>query len=212
MKTLLCVGHNCGGAAAAPGLRLCGRCSHELQAILIELPMIYGDCESTPSPRRNPALQRVSGSRHTTGILLDDEAIATRSSILGFLASWSALVVEERAVTRPARRQPADLTAFLLIHLNWILAHPAAADFAEEILQVTTRACRAAYVRPALRIDLGQCIHPDCDAAMTTTPSSRGGKNAREVRCAAGHTWQPHQWLQLSRRIQQTAQRPGGAA
>ncbi|MBC6456934.1 hypothetical protein [Actinomadura sp. HBU206391] len=212
MNTLLCVRQNCGSGphatrfhrTAAPGLRLCTTCFHELKANLVELPEIYGDCESARPPQRNPTLQRVSGSRQTTGILLDEAAIATRSSILGFLASWSALVADERAVTKPTRRYPADLASFLISHLSWLLAHSAAADFAEEISQLTTRACRTAYTQPALRIDLGQCIHLDCNAAMTTTPPTRDGKRTREVRCTAGHTWQPHQWLQLFHQIERT--------
>jgi hypothetical protein len=211
MNTTLCVGHDCGGRprgtgprrTADPGSRLCISCGHEVKTNLTDLPAIYDNCESALLPRRNPALQRVSGSRQATGILLDEEAITTRAGILGLLASWSALVVDERAVTRPARRHPADLATFLLRHLNWLLAHPAAAEFADEICQTTRHACRSAYTQPVLNLDLGPCIHSGCGADMTATPPTRDGKSAREVRCNAGHAWQPHQWLQLFRHIHQ---------
>lgn len=230
MNSALCVGHKCGRAphasqsrrTAAPGLRLCTTCYHDLKANLIELPEIYDDCESVLHPRRNPTLQRVSGSRQSTGIRLDESAIAARSGIIGSLASWAALVADERPVRKPVHRSPGALADFLLTHLNWLLAHPTAADFAEEISEVTRTARRSAYSSPALRIDLGQCIHSDCNAAMTTVPSARGDRRTREVSCTAGHTWQPHQWLLLSRQIQQSrhtrgataqsSQRPEGAA
>jgi hypothetical protein len=206
------VGHKCGSAphgsrprrTAAPGLRLCTTCYHDLKASLIELPEIYEDCESALQPRRNPTLQRVSGSRQSTGIRLDEAAVTARSGIIGSLASWAALVADERSVTKPVHRAPAVLADFLLTHLNWLLAHPTAADFAEEISRVAHHARRSAYTQPTLRMDLGQCIHPDCNAAMTTAPSARDGRRTREVSCTAGHSWQPHQWLLLSRQIQQT--------
>ncbi|HEY5836057.1 hypothetical protein [Streptomyces sp.] len=219
MNSTLCVGHKCGSLphgsrprrTAAPGLRLCTTCYHDLKANLIELPEIYDDCESVLHPRRNPTLQRVSGSRQSTGIRLDEAAITARSSIIGFLASWAALVADERPVNKPAHRSPGTLADFLLAHLNWLLAHPTAADFAEEISEITHHARRSAYTQPALRMDLGQCIHTDCNAAMTTAPSTRDGRRTREVSCTAGHSWQPHQWLLLSRQIQQTRHGRGSA-
>ncbi|MEW2517871.1 hypothetical protein [Actinacidiphila alni] len=197
---------------AAPGLRLCTSCYHDLKANLLELPEIYDDCESVLHPRRNPTLQRVSGSRQSTGIRLDEAAITARSGIIGFLASWAALVADERAVRKPVRRQPEEMADFLVTHLDWLLAHATAADFAEEISEITHRARRSAYTQPALRMDLGQCIHSGCNAAMSTTPSARDGRRTREVSCTAGHSWQPHQWLLLSRQIQQTRQFARGTA
>lgn len=219
MTSALCVGHKCGNVphgtrprrTAAPGLRLCTTCYHDLKASLIELPGIYDDCESALHPRRNPTLQRVSGSRQSPGIRLDEGAITARSGIVGFLASWSALVADERSVHRPPHRSPDALADFLLTHLNWLLAHATAADFAAEIAELTRHARRSAYTQPALRIDLGQCIHADCNAAMTTSPSACDDRRTREVSCSAGHSWQPHQWLLLSRQIQQTRHARGGA-
>jgi hypothetical protein len=109
------------------------------------------------------------------------------------------------------------MTTFLVRHLNWLLAHPAAGDFAQELAQLTAHARRSAYVQPALR-DLGECIHPDCGATLSTAPG-RGGGRSREVQCTAGHAWQPHQWLQLFRQIHQSrghheqtgAQQAGGS-
>jgi hypothetical protein len=220
MNSSLCVGQKCGSVphgtrsrrTAAPGLRLCTSCYHDLKANLLELPEIYDDCESVLHPRRNPTLQRVSGSRQSTGIRLDEAAITARSCIMGFLASWAALVADERAVRRPVRRRPDEMADFLVVHLNWLLAHPTAGDFAAEISEIAHRARRSAYTQPALRMDLGQCIHSGCSADMTTAPSAPDGRRTREVSCTAGHSWQPHQWLLLSRQIQQTRPFARGAA
>lgn len=210
MTVSLCAGQNCASQwrgmparrIAVSGLRLCVACSRGLRADLVALPGIYADCESALQPRRNPGLQRVSGSRRANGIRLDEEALTSRSAIIGLLASWCALVADERAVTKPARRQPADLAVFLIKHMKWLLAHSAAADFADEVSQVTTQARHSAYTRPAVSLDLGQCIRPDCTAAMSTAPRTRVGGTTRAVGCSAGHTWQPDQWLGLFRQMQ----------
>lgn len=206
MNTPLCERPNCDGRpygsrrrhVSAAGLRLCAACHREIETDLHELPKIHSDCASALPRRRDPALQRVSGSRQASGVLLDEDAMSARSNVLGVLASWCALVADERRMTKPGRRHPAHLTAFLIRHLNWLLAHPAAADFADEISQITAQAQRAAYTRPAAQVVLGQCVHPDCSAPLT--PSSRNGGRSREISCTGGHTWQPHEWLQLFRR------------
>jgi hypothetical protein len=211
MNTPLCVGPNCGslphGAQsrriATHGLRLCTGCYRELKGNLVELPEIYDDCQPTPLPRGNPVVQRVSGTRQTSGILLDEGAIAIRSRILGLLASWAALVADERAITKLPRRRPTELVTFLVKNLSWLLAHPVAASFAEEVYLTTTDARGSVGAQQCPSVDLGRCIHPGCDAKMTTGPSTRNAKPTREVRCAAGHTWLPHQWLQLLHQIRQ---------
>jgi len=216
MSAPFCMSRNCGSplprtdtpGSAAAGPRLCTACRHGVRANLIELPAIYEDCEAALLPRRNPALQRVSGSRPEIGIRLNEESTAARSSILSLLASWSALVADERAVSRPPHRHPAYLAAFLLDHLAWLLAHPAAGDFVEEVSATTARARRAVH-RGDPEIRLGTCITPGCNAVLTARQSTRDSGRTRTIVCNAGHIWQPHQWLQLSRRIGHARNTPG---
>lgn len=205
MTAALCVGPRCLGSTeggrfrrpAVPGLRLCAECRRAVRVGLAELPAIYADCESALVPRRNPTGPRVTGSRRSTGIDLDENTLTARTTILELLSSWSALVADERSVGRPARQDPTGLAAFLLTHLDWLQAHSAAGDFAEEVTRTVARARRLAYQGPAMRVDLGECVLPDCGEAMTTSPAGRGGPRSFEVRCEAGHSWPPHQWLRL---------------
>lgn len=203
MTAALCMGPRCldpdraRRRPAAAGIRLCAECRRGVRTDLAELPAIYADCESALVPRGNATGPRVSGSRRSTGIVLDDDALAARSGIVELLTSWSALVADERSVGRPARHDPQGLSAFLLTHLGWLLAHPAAGDFAEETGRTAAQARRLAYSSPTLRLDLGECVLPDCGEAMTTTAPAGGGPRSFEVRCGAGHSWPPHQWLRL---------------
>jgi hypothetical protein len=130
------------------------------------------------------------------GISLNETAMTARSGIDEVLASWCSLVIDERGVARLAGRSVGELVAFLSGQLPWLLGHVAAADFCEEIDELATTACRAASAEPVLRIDLGECAEPGCRLPV----SASGGSPVPRVSCAGGHTWQPHQWLQIGRR------------
>lgn len=147
MTAALCVGHRClqsatGRRPVAPGLRVCAACRRAVRGDLAELPGLYTECESALVPRRGAPGPRVTGSRGSTGIVLGDDAVAARAGVLELLASWSALVADERSVRRPAGRDPRGLARFLLTNLGWLLAHPAAADFVEELSRATSHARR----------------------------------------------------------------------
>lgn len=185
--------------APDPGPRPCAACGSAVRSCLGELPDIYADCEAALLPRRHGPLRPVGGARRHSGPPLDEGAMATRSRILGTLSSWAALVADERGVGAP-RRRPAELAAFLLGHLDWLLCHPAAGDFVEELLDAAETARRAAYVKPSLVTNLGSCVHPGCARPLSPAPLT-GAKDVGQVRCAAGHTWLPHQWLALMRNL-----------
>lgn len=203
-----CQNGNCRGQTgdqparlAAPGLRLCKVCSAEAVACLAALPDLYADCETALARRPRPALERAGSRRRTTALPIDEAAANARSAILAILAGWSALVADERAVTRPARRQAGELAAFLGRHADWLLAHPAAGEFAAEIGAVTQAARRAADPRNEQRILLGRCPHRGCTETVYATRVVGEAGGSRNVRCDAGHSWRPHQWLLLSRQL-----------
>ncbi|WP_171166000.1 hypothetical protein [Streptomyces sp. I05A-00742] len=193
-----------------------------MQLALGELPEIYADCEAALLPRRQSLLRPVGcGTRRTSGPPLDEEAMATRSDILGILSSWAALVADERKTGAP-RRRPDALAAFLLTHLNWLLAHTAAKDFMEEILDTTENARRSACVKASLAtVRLGRCVLPGCEEPLSPAPASDRAagnrktgehRNTTHVRCAAGHTWLPHQWLELLRELRKSRHPAEGVA
>jgi hypothetical protein len=203
-----CQDGNCPGQAddrparlAAPGLRLCDACGAKALACLAALPGLYADCETALARRPRPGLGRTGPRRRTTALPIDEAAANARSAILTVLACWSALVADERAVTRPARRQAGELAAFLGRHADWLLAHPAAGEFAAEIGAVTKAARQAVHPRNEQRVLLGQCPHRGCAEAVFATRVSGEPSGSRDVRCDADHSWPPHQWLLLSRQL-----------
>lgn len=110
-----CAAARCGRAARTRS-RLCVPCRDGLAEHLRDLPGLYSAVEHSRTP----------------GTPLSVRAIGARTAIRGVLAAWAHLVVGGRAVPRPVR-SVTGMAEFLHRHLDWLGAHPAAAEIAEEI-------------------------------------------------------------------------------
>ena len=203
-RTELCIGKRCGGGRktlrlGTNNLRVCRSCYAQVEAELRELPRLYHGLAQVmlPSPQR--PFQRIKGARSASGIRINEDASSGRSEILGFLRSWSALVADEVSVRKPASHDCNSLTPFLIRHLDWLLAYPAAGDFEEEVSALTSRLRQITESGPA-QFDIGPCVRPGCDARLFAVQSAGSGKC--EVHCGAGHAWQANQWLHLYRQLQ----------
>ncbi|MEU5849093.1 hypothetical protein [Saccharopolyspora shandongensis] len=130
--------------------------------------------------------------------------MSTRSDIIAVLASWVAMVVEERGATPPKHRHVTNLTAFLVRHLDWLTSHPAIGDFTTEIADLAEAAEGVVDPSSAFRMTLGTCGEPGCDRTVYATMRADAKATAYQVRCDAGHEWQPHQWLFLGHRTEQS--------
>ncbi|MGQ0840936.1 hypothetical protein [Actinokineospora sp.] len=180
--------------AAGPRWRLCAPCVAHVADDLAALPELFAACEEELS-QPNPHLrERVSGWR-PSGIRLNTGAVEARARIVEVLACWCALVVTERRVTPPAR-EVGPLAAFLHRHDSWLVAHPAAADYAEEVAGAVRAARRVSRTGATVRTRLGQCPEPGCAAPVSAV--SRPDGPGPEVVCADGHALAPHRWLRLS--------------
>lgn len=172
--------------------------------------MMYTQCEealvaSTQSPS---FVIRVSGSKER-GISLDEHVLEARMAIEGILSSWARLVADERGIRSLGAEDlnVAHLARFLLAHLDWMAAHPAATDFAQEIHDLTAKVRRSSQVSADLsRMHLSECVVPGCPGTLGVRVG-RGGK--REIWCELGHTWTAEQWLLLSRQLNSTSDGSG---
>ncbi|WP_228983665.1 hypothetical protein [Streptomyces sp. DH12] len=169
-----------------------------LAADLAELPRLYAEMEYLMGPVATGPTQRVSGTRSTDRVF-DEAAAAARSAVVGVLASWAGVAVETYGSPLPERRVP-ELAAFLARHLDLLAGHPAAADMAGEIAQVTDGARRIVRPDGVRRVRVGACVRDGCGSEVVVTTGGSDGR-AREVRCRAGHVWQPHEWLDLRGRM-----------
>ncbi|SFW78349.1 hypothetical protein [Amycolatopsis australiensis] len=213
-----CSAPDCGDVrSAAPGRDgprrgHCSGCRNRIAADLAELPRLYDDCESLLIAAPRALTEKVSG-RFVKDAQLNDTAVSVRSDMVAILASWAGLVTAERAVTRPARRDVATLASFVAAHLDWLLAHPAAADFVDEVTTLARAARQAAQPGARIHLELGQCVRPGCESALFATTHGDGGTSLTgHVRCESGHVWKAHQWLPLADRLAKTRRPAAGSA
>jgi hypothetical protein len=178
--------------ATLPDLAVCRECREDAEENLVELPKMYDMCAYVLDGHHRPLRERVRGHR-PRGIVLRDEVVGVRSDILGVLASWCGLVTSERGVAGPDELSVGRLSTFVLVHFGWLTAHPAGADFTDELTALAERARAALTPEPVAKpLPLGPCPRPGCGWTV-----SAEGHPPRRIRCEAGHELPPHQWLLL---------------
>jgi len=190
--------------AVSRGLRLCNSCRSLLTARLASLPALYQACEQALEVRCQHSV-RVVRRRRPTGIWLDELALAVRSDTTHLLSSWSEMIVDERGVTGPTSLDVTALTSFVQAHLDWLAAHPAAADFADEIEGLAADVGRVLNPVPVRITELGPCTRDGCGRMVRARAVNQS--SVPQVRCDAGHAWQPHQWLHLRHRLDPSGRR-----
>lgn len=198
----ICSGHRAIGEhrprPSGAGRLLCTTCGERVGTSVRALPLLYAECEQALGPGSGGLTQRVSGSR-AAGLALNEKAMDARSAMVGVLTSWSDLLVAEREVPAPGGRTVRQLADFVTRHLDWLLTHPAADDFVDEVATAETAARRVVDGDGTPR-ELGQCTQPGCGSVVrSVVRAGAGGGNAVRVGCDTGHTLSPQQWLLLSR-------------
>jgi hypothetical protein len=182
------------------GSELCSLCRARVRDDIAELPKLYEEFESSLIRFPYAFEERVSGGE-VKGLGLNEASVNARSDIISVLATWAGMVTEERRLTRTIGRDVASLAAFLTRHLDWLLAHPTAPYFADEVATMAATARRASRPRSDLRLPLGYCVEEDCDASLYAAGTAADARSQAQVRCEAGHMWQAHEWLMLASRI-----------
>ncbi|WP_157554472.1 hypothetical protein [Nocardia crassostreae] len=197
LSEALCENPGCGGAAT-DGAFVCADCLSRFCETLSRLPVLYARCGELLQGERTRGLPRAHGGRRE-GIVLADPPVEARAEIMALVTSWAALVVDEARPPRRPRRTVPILVEFLLAQQNWLAAHPAIVDAIEEFVAVHGLAQGAVEPGPD-RIEVGRCDRHGCGQPVYAHLGGSGA-TSRLVSCAAGHSWQPHQWLALNQRV-----------
>ncbi|MEU5050163.1 hypothetical protein [Streptomyces sp. NPDC021096] len=128
-------------------------------------------------------------------------AAEVRSSITSVLASWAALIADERGIGAP-QRHVVQLARFVHENVRWLCAHWAAGDAVEEFTTLTRLARRACEPRQVRIVPVGDCVRSRCTgklrAVVKVVPGAR--PKPSEIRCSAddGHWWASDEWAALS--------------
>ncbi|GII54399.1 hypothetical protein Pth03_27880 [Planotetraspora thailandica] len=195
---MLCHGSLC-NRRVSPGFRLCQECRQALRTGLCSLPGLFRECERRLAYLPCSSTQRVSGTG-PKGIALNEAAMNARAKIADVLSSWCALVAAQKQVAGPGVVGVSDLAAFLERHLDWLAAHPAVGEFVAEIAQLVETGQAVIEPGRARPRALGPCDRTGCGHTVYLRYD-----DGAQVRCTAGHSWLPHEWLALSLHIRQAS-------
>ncbi|MBX6387044.1 MAG: hypothetical protein IRZ07_29380 [Microbispora sp.] len=130
MNDILCVQERHGDQRpeALPSLRLCRACYNRLRRDLADLGRLYVELESVLPAGSTPQYgQRVSGSG-SRPLPISVPVVETRSQIAHDLAWWVGYVADRRGLTPPTGATVPALARWLAGHVDWIAAHPVAAE------------------------------------------------------------------------------------
>lgn len=212
---------------AAPGLRVCARCSHQIRQAVDYLGRLYaGLCdidELTPGGHPDGTGTRtVPGPKSPAvdDLLVHSDPrsyarVGDHPAALATIASWARLIREERSLDTPPTQLRATVPAgrinmerelqTIRFHWDWLMAHPAVLRFETDVNEVING---LEYVRrmnpPAIRIG-------KCPVVTTIEDLPDGGElpllcgsplrvrpDDTQVRCRGCHTvWPRARWREL---------------
>src|SRR4051812_685945 len=187
---------SCTGTALSR-MRSCDRCRQALRGELRALPGLHEQCAQSLTPGRRPEIVKIKNTGVPGGLSLNLTAVSVRTSILGVLASWASMVIEETGAPKPPSRRVHVLSTFLYRNLDWLLSHEVAADFAEEITDLADAARAVLDPEMSERIDLGSCGAPGCGLTVYAAIGAGADVAAHGASCGAGHHLSANQWLLL---------------
>ena len=128
---------------------------------------------------------------------INEAAISARSTIMSTLASWAALVRDERAMPVTLRREATPLAAFLLAHLDWLAAHRAVGELRDELDDAVGMAQRVVHPEVGRKLEVGTCGSHGCTGTVYATFGAESGRAPTVVSCDVGHVVGPREWLRL---------------
>ncbi|MEU8713860.1 OvmZ protein [Streptomyces sp. NPDC048663] len=188
--------------------RICARCVDRIDGALRTLLDLYRESDQALVPGAPVLRERVSGSRASVGIVLDERALALRTRAAEVMTLWARMVVDERAGARPGsgERGVATLVRFLRRQLPWLAGHPAGADFDEELSELLGEFGGLLGPGPARRLELGPCTRSECAGTLYgVLAAGDGDRVPSQVSCDGGHSLPPRQWLLVAGRMREAA-------
>jgi hypothetical protein len=201
--TTTCDSETCRGCIprqAAPGLRLCDYHMLRIATDATKCADLHHELESALAAPERPG-EHTSGTP-THGTSINERALIMRAEIRHTMASWCRLIAEERGIGLPADHIDA-IGAYLALHREWLSAHPAAPDCADELASLAHRAHNVAYPSGARSFPVGPCPESGCEATVRVVLRRIDAVLPSELVCDAEqpHSWPASRWRELGRTI-----------
>lgn len=203
---LRCVDPDCRGCLpryAADGLRLCWFHRDQIGLDAVRAAENWVELEAQLDGSSSGSGPVVSGTRER-GLKVNEAVVRARADIEVKLASWSALICDERGWKRP-KREPHKLAAFIATSATWLAAHDLAPMAVEELREVAWGLPQRLAYPDGSRVHVIStgCPADGCDGQARAYLRAPGSLlPAGEIRCDVekSHRWASHEWLGLVKR------------
>lgn len=195
-----CVDDGCRGCLprpAADGRNLCELCTRWLGENAVQAAWVYAELEFRLGMAERMG-EKTSGSRDR-GLKVNVKVMEARTLIKHTLVSWSLMISEERGIALP-RDLVGPLGQYVARHAEWLSAHPAAGDCADEMYELARgQAWRAAFPNPVFVADVGPCPIKDCTGRLTGAFRQGDALLPSTVECDAEQDLEtsPHLWTSM---------------
>lgn len=182
---------------AADGLRLCAVCLTRLGDNAVKAAELYDELELM---LKTTGAGGRSSSKPGPGTPPRDAVVDMRATIRHILASWCRLIAEERGIGLPADEVTA-MGGYMGRHAEWLAAGEYAAEVADEVAALASRAWGLAYPSGSRTVEVGPC--PLCPGTLTAIVRATDQTLPSEVGCDGQepHRWPADQWRQLDRLV-----------
>ena len=202
-----CRDGECGGCQprlAADGLNLCRSHRDWLERDPVQAADLYDELALALSGTGTSG-EKTSGTPDR-GSTINDRAADARSTIRAVLSSWCRLVAEERGIGLP-QDTPKATGAFLARHADWLAAHPAASEAADELHDLVRMAHPIAYPTGARVFPVGPCVEAECAGTIKAILRRVDSLLPSSLVCDVdeAHAWPASEWLTLGRKLRRAA-------
>jgi hypothetical protein len=185
---------------AADGLAVCWPHRDHIEQDARRVPEIYRELEMVLGQSVVSGAIKLGGQRVETGLRLNPRAIASRTSIIAVLSSWSSLIVKERGHSSPGTDVDA-MAEFIAVNATWLAAYrDLAGDCVDELHGlVHGEPWRVAHPSDTRITEISPCPMWSCDG-MLRAIMRRSGRRPSEIVCSteSGHRWLAHEWFNLA--------------
>lgn len=195
-----CANDQCRGCQpwpAADGLNLCEVDTRRLGEDAMEAARLYDELGNQLTAGGGWG-QRTSGSREP-GLRFNARVADARNTVRQVLVGWARVVSEERGVGLPADDNHA-IAAYLALHAQWLAAHPAAKEAADELREAAHgEPLRVARPSGARVMALCPCPRPECPGDVHAIIRPDDPLLPRLLRCDEDeeHVWPAERWREF---------------
>lgn len=200
----------CKPRAARDGWNVCARCGEGFVQSLAKVVKLWPELDGRLGKSTDYRFRdRVSGTPDF-GLVLNDQVIAVEASVREWVVFVVRVLVTEKGILNPPKdNSTVALLKFVAHHAEWLMGHELAADFVADARATLRSVVSGAFPIPKRKMTipgtvcLAEVESGRCGGELFAILRADGDKLPSAIYCKsdANHKLEPHQWVDLGRKI-----------